>query len=458
VLALACMLLSLLAKAWGIVLPALFLVLDAWPLARLELRASGRGTRAVALLFEKLPFVLLAVPFAVLAVWAQASQSTTMMSLAEHTLTQRLAQALYGLGFYPWKTLVPSRLVPFHDIPPDLSLLQPRFALAAVLVLMLTLVLVALRRRFPAGLAAWCAYALTIAPVLGLVQSGPQLVADRYSYLSCIPFALLFGGALLAARRRGPLLRRSAPWVAALVVALWVTLTARQTAFWRDSESLMQHTLTIEPGEPDACLALAMVRRDQAAAAGEPARRRELLLDGVKFLEQGRAGRTDPRFEAGLASVHMDLSEVPGLDASTRASHREQALDFSRQALEIAQASGQPVLPSYLLTYGISLLAAGRPEKALEPLQLYVRAKPRRAPGHAAVGEALLSIGRFANAADELQRALDIEPAAARTWLLLGQAREMQGDRTRAIEAYREAQKRAPGESEASNRLRRLGQ
>jgi tetratricopeptide (TPR) repeat protein len=458
VLALACMFLSLLSKAWGIVLPALLLVLDAWPLRRLEPREEGPGARTIALLLEKLPFVVLAVPFSVLAVWAQASQSTTMMSLAEHGPAQRAAQALYGLGFYAWKMLVPASLVPFHDIPPDLSLLQPRFALAAAAVLALTLVLVLLRRRFPAGLTAWCAYALTVAPVLGLVQSGPQLIADRYSYLSCLPFALLLGGAVLAARRSDSRVLRFAPWVAAMVLALWVALTFRQTARWHDSETLMQYTLEIEPAQPDAHLALAMVRREQAASASEPGKRRELLLDGVKFLEQGRAIRSDPRFESALSGIHMELSEIPGLDANTRARHREQALDLSRQALEIAQASGQPVLPSYFLTYGISLLAAGRPEKALEPLQLYVRAKPRRAPGHAALGEALLAAGRAGEAADELQHALEIDPDPPRTWLLLGQARETQGDRARAIQAYREAQKRAPADSEATLRLRRLGQ
>jgi len=58
------------------------------------------------------------------------------------------------------------------------------------------------RRRWPAGLAVAIAYALTLAPVSGIAQAGPQLVADRYSYLSTLGLALLLGGGLIALRAR----------------------------------------------------------------------------------------------------------------------------------------------------------------------------------------------------------------------------------------------------------------
>src|SRR5262249_59129131 len=51
-------------------------------------------------------------------------------------------------------------------------------------------------RRDPAPLVAAAAYAVLLAPVLGLVQCGPHEAADRYSYLPSIPLALLAGGAL----------------------------------------------------------------------------------------------------------------------------------------------------------------------------------------------------------------------------------------------------------------------
>jgi hypothetical protein len=42
--------------------------------------------------------------------------------------------------------------------------------------------------------AATVAYAVAVFPQAGLFQNGPQLVANRYSYLACLPLALLAGG------------------------------------------------------------------------------------------------------------------------------------------------------------------------------------------------------------------------------------------------------------------------
>jgi len=68
------------------------------------------------------------------------------------------------------------------------SLLEPPFLTAALPVVGITIALVAVRRRWPAGLAVWLAYALTLAPVSGLVHAGLALLragrtADALPYL-----------------------------------------------------------------------------------------------------------------------------------------------------------------------------------------------------------------------------------------------------------------------------------
>jgi hypothetical protein len=44
---------------------------------------------------------------------------------------------------------------------------------------------------------------VVLAPVLGIAQSGPQLVATRYTYLSCLGWAILGGGLLSYSLRVG---------------------------------------------------------------------------------------------------------------------------------------------------------------------------------------------------------------------------------------------------------------
>ena len=57
-----------------------------------------------------------------------------------------------------------------------------------------TALLLLLRHRLPGVLVAWLHAAIAVAPVSGLVHAGSQLVADRYSYLPGIGFAVVAGG------------------------------------------------------------------------------------------------------------------------------------------------------------------------------------------------------------------------------------------------------------------------
>src|SRR5437773_2306132 len=91
---LACFVLSLLSKAWGMTLPIVLVLLDVYPLRR------------PPRLLEKAPYAVLALGAAALAFLAQA-QVPAMRTLAEHGPVERAAQAAYGLCFYLWKTLGP---------------------------------------------------------------------------------------------------------------------------------------------------------------------------------------------------------------------------------------------------------------------------------------------------------------------------------------------------------------
>ncbi|MCC6405581.1 MAG: hypothetical protein IT453_00345, partial [Planctomycetes bacterium] len=189
--ALACMLVSLGAKAWGMVLPVLFVLLDLGLLARVNSAQALRDS-----VREKLPLVFAALGFAQLASWAQGLHAYTQPDLAAHTLSERIAQAGFGIVHYPWKTLWPSGLVPLVELPHQLPLASLRFGGALALAGVLTLGALALFGRARNVSIAWLAYLATIAPVLGFLQSGPQLVADRYAYLALLPLTWLLAGLL----------------------------------------------------------------------------------------------------------------------------------------------------------------------------------------------------------------------------------------------------------------------
>jgi len=215
--------LSLLSKAWGITLPAVLLALDLSPLGRLP-GASGRARTRV--LVEKLPWAMLAAAGAVVAFAAQ-HRIEAMRTLSDHGPLERTLQAAYGICFYLWKTLAPVNLSPLYILPDDLSLTMPRFAVPLLLVVVATVAALLAWRRHPWVLAAWIAYVAILSPVLGIAQTGPQLAADRYTYLASLPLAALFAAAVARAPRRAPAVLAVA---AAVVLAYGARPTGRRAS------------------------------------------------------------------------------------------------------------------------------------------------------------------------------------------------------------------------------------
>jgi cytochrome c-type biogenesis protein CcmH/NrfG len=259
--------LSLMAKATAVTLPVVLLILDVYPLRRLVL--GGR------VWLEKVPFIVLAVAAGVRAVMAQ-DLGGALYGLEQHGLGARLAQACYGLMFYLWKTIWPTDLGPLYEIPAREVLFGSMLWVSALVLLSVCCVVFVLRRRRPSIATAFAVYVVLILPVLGLVQSGPQLVADRYSYLACMAFAAIGGGALLGvlchARRVQTTNGRS---ILALLVAIVVGVLGRSTfaqaEIWKSASSLWERGVAMSPHSAIAHTnyADALVRRLQYQEAFE---------------------------------------------------------------------------------------------------------------------------------------------------------------------------------------------
>ena len=239
--------LAVLAKSIAITLPLILLLIDVYPLRRLQiwpLRWWRRDNRRI--LLEKLPFL----PMAVLAGVVATSTIGGLNRFTPLAPLERLAAVTYSFSFYLWKTLLPLHLSPLYEMPDRVDAAETRFVVGALVALAVSVAALLLARRWPAGLAAWVAYLIMVGPVSGVKHTGVQLVADRYSYLSCMPWALLFGAGVVALvqapcsgrlpRRLGRLLSTSvAVWL--LVLA---ALASHQTLVWRTPEILWRYAST----------------------------------------------------------------------------------------------------------------------------------------------------------------------------------------------------------------------
>ena len=173
---------------------------------------------------------------------------------------------------------MPAGLSPLYELPWQVTLPDPVFLVNSLVVLALTAGCLLARRRWPAATAVWLAYALTLAPVSGIAQAGPQLVADRYSYLSTLGLALGVGGALalLVTRAASGDIRPSLPKLTIAAVGAWTLglagLTWGQVQVWRNDATLWQHVLAIDPvcGKRNIAWAKHLERTGEAEARQDP--------------------------------------------------------------------------------------------------------------------------------------------------------------------------------------------
>ena len=230
--------LALISKPMAVTLPVVLLILDYYPLRRLD----GAGSIKKALM-EKLSFFLLAAAGALATIWAQSGDKA-MASLVQSPLGERMDVAVRGAAFYLKKLFVPVDLVPFYVRPLEGEFFNYAFWISLAVFVVISAACVLLRSR--ALKAAWLYYLVTLFPVIGLLQVSDMAAADRYSYLPSLGPVILISGvaASFAVNRRRVL---SLVAVSIPLAALLGFLTVKQTAVWKDTVSLWTKEISVYP-------------------------------------------------------------------------------------------------------------------------------------------------------------------------------------------------------------------
>ena len=243
------------SKSPAVVLPVMLLALEWWR-DRSRLREHARHLA---------PFFVVSVLVSVMAFW---SLGTILVSVpwSQVPLEPRLLHVAYSNVFYVMQTVWPARLSGLIEYTWVPSWDQPEYPIAVALVLLASWLLWRTRQRWPALTAAAVAYAVAVFPQAGLFQNGPQLVANRYSYLACLPLALLLGGAFTLAVRRWP---RAAACSATAMIAALALVTLVNLPMWQDGDALWRYAARHEPTCTqcqDMATAADMRRGDYASA------------------------------------------------------------------------------------------------------------------------------------------------------------------------------------------------
>jgi Tfp pilus assembly protein PilF len=409
---------ALLSKSMAVNLPVVLLILDVYPLRRLGGATGWWGAPARRVYVEKIPFFLLAAAASAITFMA----NTVMASLDQLSVLGRLAISAYSLSFYLWKTVAPVSLSPLYELGPVDPWATP-FLLSYGGVLAITALAWARRRRWPGLATAWLAYVVILLPVLGVFQNGPQIAADRYTYLAGLGWAILTGAGLRCSRR--PLSFVSIGLVVVLFVGFG-TLTWNQVHVWQDTEKLWAHALAIDPKSPTAHLNVGAVLADQGK-----------LAEAIEHYRQAL------HFKPDYAFAHYNLGT-----ALARRGQPAEAAEHYRRALAI-----KPDYAGALNNWGNTLTQMGKLAEAVELYRRALTIKPDYADAHYNLGVALAQQGKPAEAIELFQRALKIRPDYADAHRNWGSVLAQQGKPAEADEHFRRALRIRPaGPSNTTSR------
>ena len=382
--------LSLLAKPMAVTFPLVLLLLDFWPLRRLDWPPAPAAVRRLVL--EKAPLLAMSAVASVLTFLAQKGYGA-VVSLTRLPFSERAANAAIAYVAYIGKALWPSRLAVLYPTQP------PDAAAAFLAVLILAAISAAAwrwigERRYLA--VGWLWYVGMLAPVIGLVQVGIQSMADRYTYVPMVGLSIALVWTAADWLEGRPALRQAAAAASVIGLLALAAVAYRQTTYWSSSRALFEHTLAVTGPNP-------IIENNLGVVSGR----------------EGKSAEAMALYRAALASspdyaeAHANLGHE-----LLKAGHIEEAGPEIRKALALS-----PNLAFAEGDLGILLAARSQYDDARRHIERSLSLAPGSADNESNLCFVLTHLGRAAEAIPHCDAALRLDPNLANAKFNREQAR-----------------------------------
>jgi tetratricopeptide (TPR) repeat protein len=394
---------GLMSKPTVVTLPCVLFLLDFWPLGRIPgfapqisrpaaAEAGVRNPGLGRLILEKAPFfVLVGIDSVLTSIAQKEAGMLTSYDTAALGLPARLANALVSYARYIGKTFWPVDLCTLYPHPGH----WPAWliALGGALVFGIGALGWRFRREKPYLFTGLCWYIGTLVPMIGVVQAGPQSMADRYTYIPSIGLLLALVWALAEITRDW---RRRMMWLAGAggVAAIACSAaTFHQIAYWRDGLTVWNRAIAVTENNYIAHNNLATEFAD-----------RNQLEDTVRELQETL--RINPTF--------VEANHLMG-DKMSNEGRFEEAIRYYRKVLE--RDPERIVVRNNL---GYTLIRLGRFDEAMKEFEIILRRYPKMEGAENNLGYALSMKGRFPEAEAHLRKAIQLDPNVAVSHNTLG--------------------------------------
>lgn len=428
---------SLLSKPMVVTLPFVLMLLDCWPLQRLQgprtvfdqwMPRGGTCIRdgVARLVIEKIPLYLLSAGLSILTLVAQ-KEVGAVWSVDKMPIDVRLANAFVSYMEYIRKMVWPidlAVLYPHAGMPPTWKL-----GIGVLLLGSISLLVIRKAREMPFLLVGWFWYLGTLVPVIGIVQVGSQAMADRYTYIPLIGLFITLAWGVERLITRWPGFKRPVIASSLVVLSILMVLARSQVDTWKNTVTLFQQAL--------------------AATEVNPLAHHNI---GAFYMGRDDCQMAVPHFLEAIRMKENYAYPYHGLGVcASRQSPPTGAHYFFGRALEL-----DPRMTRTLIERGVFHMKQGNLDSAMNDFEQARRIKPDHDAAHANLGLIYLSQGKLTEAETYLNEARKLNPDSAEVLNNLGLLCAKQGRTEEAAAWFRQALERMPGHPEIERNLRVL--
>jgi tetratricopeptide (TPR) repeat protein len=401
--------LALMSKPMVVTLPLILILLDYWPLKRFE---SKKDNLFLWQLKEKLPFFILSAVLVIITLYTpNAPGLPDTPDLKQFPLISRLTNAPVAFVTYLGKTFWPHDLTVFYLFPIQTPIWQ--FVGSSLLIISISAAVIVMARRLPYLFAGWLWYAITIAPVIGIIQINQQAMADRYTYLPLIGVSIIlaWGIPLLFPNEN---MRKKILFPSALVFfTIMSVLTWRQCGCWKNAVELYNHILKITSNNYAVHINL-----------------------GSALFDEGKTEEAIRHYnEAIRIKPNLILSYDKRGVAYAKLGRHQLAFEDFNKAIRL-----RPDLADTYYNRGTLYYNLDRYQSAIDDLSEAIRLKPDNLLAYFNRGGAYINLGQYQPAIEDLSKVISLDPTSFDAYnnrgfiyLKLGQYQQALEDYSKAI-------------------------
>jgi protein O-mannosyl-transferase len=413
---------GLMSKPMVVTLPFVLLLLDYWPLNRLNKPNHASNTKQ--LIMEKIPFFAMSVISSVITFAAQHSGGA-IATLDNMSVSYRFANMFVSYIRYIGKTIWPSRLAVIY---PHYYGVFPKglLAVSVLLFILLTILCIYIGRRKRYVLTGWLWFVGTLVPVIGLVQVGSQAIADRYMYIPMVGLLIIIGWTVKELIGDNRSKQIAAAVLAAIVLCGSVALTRTQVRYWKNNLALFGHAVNVTDNNPFA-----------ETNYGHALYRAGNTSEGMMHLY--KAVRINPNFSASrdtLGNVLMEEDKISEAIACF-----EESIRRDKQC------------KSGYINLGAALSKQGKYDEAIKYINKALELDPQYEDARSKIGTALLLSGKPKEAIAEFNEGLKTSTDRMEVYVNLAIAYSRLGNNEQSMEYCVKAMRLQSDNSETLNNL-----